>query len=180
MIWRRSILSDAEIISRYNAIAERRTQTEFELMEGMTCFPVQRTYVVLLPYAHEQQEIILDGCVTSLQIDCHFGEFELYRGERLIGKSKLSKLFLRVADLETETAKIWYTTLAQTSKLYDFYKTAHKVDEPGMDMSGPIRPLSVVFINAPNMDEARDRIMHIPIICRATSVWNKQFHRYEM
>lgn len=176
-VWRKPIvlLSDADVIQRYESIVDKQINIQCDREDTDI---VYRTSFCSVPYLADRQEIQLDGCIESMQIDMHFGEFELYRLDRLLGTSKFGRLRLCLAHLETEPAKIWYSTLEQTSKVFAFYKRLNSELDPGMDLTGPIRPIHIKFLNAPEDSSGRVRIEHVPIRCRSIAAWNRKTCTY--
>ena len=167
-------ISDEYIIQRYNELKEKRMLDEFK--EISSPVPVGRSQYLHVPFFTDPQEIQVHGCVLLLQIDAHLGEFELLdSANHVLGTSRLGKLKLGFGDLQTEEAKIWYTALKRTSKLYQYLAETHKVKEPGLDLSSTIRPVSIRFLGA---SKAASRIEHIPVYVRTSAVWDKEFCSY--
>ena len=166
-------ISDEYIIQRYNELKEKKMTEAQDEFKNVPCpVPVGRSFFSHVPYFSEPQEIQIHGCVLLLQIDAHFGEFELLdSANHILATSRYGKMKLGFGDLQTEEAKIWYTALKRTSKLYQFLVDQYKVKEPGLDLSSTIRPVSIRFINAPKNAQ---RAEHVPLYVRTTAIWNRE------
>ncbi len=137
---------------------------------------VSRTEFIHVPWTgSEPQEFDMDHCVQFLQIDSHFGEFELLdSSKRVIGSSVKGRCSLLKKDIYSDVGRVWYDAMGRISVEHKTLSEKYKVQDPGMDLTG-LKPLYLNFTSAP---KAAERINHIPVYCRVTCLWDRDKANY--
>lgn len=141
---------------------------------------VSHTCTTSAPFGNDKYELeSVCGCITSVAVDEHYGEFNLYDADkRLIGKSVDSKISLAAKDSQTEVAKIWHRTISKSSRLYakiqDVGNTPEYKFDPGLDEMC-IGPLHIEFIDSP---KEKTQFFHISVFVKVSKIWNVEECEY--
>jgi len=131
---------------------------------------VNRSHFTLLPLSgYEPQKLDVSHCVHFIQIDRHYGEFNLLDdSRRIVATSKQSKLSLLKKDLNTDVGRVWYDAISRSSLEFKRLHDTYKVEDPGLDL-GCMPPVFIQFL-APPKDALK--FVHIPVYCRISAVWD--------
>lgn len=124
-------------------------------------------------FEKSKQKVYLSHCIQKIKISKFYGPYCIYDGwNRLIAKSdKDNSVHLTKDHLQTDTARVWYDSIASHSVEY---KTliSKGVKDPGICFSH-IPEVYIVFDNAPDAKEEPKRVFyHIPIFYVVLNIWD--------
>jgi hypothetical protein len=122
-----------------------------------------------LPFVAGRQELCLRHCVQKVFISSFYGEFTIYDAQnRVLGKSKDSKLSFMKNDLKTDIVGVWYDAMALQNE-FSTLQHSYKVLDPGLFFN--FGNVLIEFEKAPEANNNRV-YPHIPIFFNVTNVWN--------
>lgn len=135
---------------------------------------VVRSAFASVQLSADPQALDVSHCARSVQIDSHYGEFQLQdESARVLATSRGGYVSLLKKDLQTDVARVWYDALARTSA---DYKRLTGMEDPGIDLGG-LQPLFIAFLSVP---EGQQKFIHIPVRFQITAIWDPATFVYEL